>query len=145
MPQPFLDLSLITARLTDQAPVLKRIAEAMDIASAMDDLKTVVPAAYILPLRDPASPNALANAVSQSVTSTFGVLLAVKNLRDAAGEKARAELTPLRSDVCDALLNWQPGAEYAPCEFGGGRLMQMTDRVLWWLDEYRTSFEIRKT
>lgn len=145
MAQPFLDLNLIVARVTAQVSALKRVAESMDIPSAADDLKAVAPAAYVLPLQDPAGPNALANAVSQQVTARFGVLLAVRNFRDPRGEAARSELTPLRSSVADALLNWQPGADYTPCEYGGGRLLQLTDQVLWWIDEYRTSFEVRAT
>jgi len=158
MSQPFLDLTYIVKRLQVQlASSIKLVGEALDIASAEDDLKNVYPAAYILPNRDQPGSNILANVVSQEVTTTFSVLLAVRNLRDATGAKARAELRPLRSDVADTLLGWTPGPyveatrvftpseDYTPCEYAGGRLMRVTDTVLWWMDDYRTRFEVRKT
>ena len=145
MAQPFLDLSLIVTRLQAEVSALKRVDVAVDSAAARDDLKNIYPAAYVLPLRERPGPNALANAVSQAVTHTFGVLTAVQSLNDLTGKKARDTLTPIRSDIGDALLNWQPGADYTPCEFSGGRLLGLTDRVMWWLDEYRTRFEVRMT
>lgn len=145
MPQPFLDLSLIVTRLQGQVSALKRVDVAVDQNAARDDLKNIYPAAYVLPMQDTASPNALANAVSQDVTHTFGVLVAVMNLGDTTGAKARSELSPIRSSIGDALLNWQPGNDYTPCEYSGGRLLGLTDRVMWWMDQYRTRFEVRMT
>lgn len=145
MAQPFLDLSLIVTRVTTQVSALKRVAESMDMPSAQDDIKSIGPAAYVLPLQDPVGPNALTNAVAQLVTSRFGVMLAVRNLRDTRGAAARGELTALRSSVADALLNWSPGAAYSPCEYAGGALALLDDGVLWWMDQYRTTFEIRQT
>ena len=158
MSQPFLDLALIVTRLQVQlAASIKLVGEAIDLGAAIDDLKNVYPAAYVLPNRDQPGSNILANVVSQEVTTTFSVLLAVRNLRDATGARARAELLPLRSGVADALLGWTPGPynagtetftpseDYTPCEYAGGRLMQLTDTVLWWMDDYRTRFEVRKT
>src|SRR3990167_9136849 len=145
MSQPFLNLALIVTRLAGQVTDLKRVAEAVDLASAEDDIKNLSVVAYVVPARDPAGPNTLANAVDQLVTSTFGVVIGIKNFRDPRGDAARAQLTPIRSAVCDALLNWQPGADYTACEFSGGRLARLTDQVLWWVDEYRTTFRGRKT
>jgi hypothetical protein len=145
MAQPFLDLALIVARLLDQVAALKRIEEASGVSTAIDDIKAAAPVAYVIPIRDQVGSNVLANAVSQQVTAQFGILLGIKNVRDPLGAKAREALTPVRSDVADALLNWQPGGSYDKCEFAAGRLVQLANGVLWWMDEYRTRFEIRST
>jgi len=145
MPQPFLDLGLIVTRLKEQVPALKQVEESTDRDSAIDSLKAVVPAAHVLPMRDAAGVNTLMNAVNQQITARFGVLLATRNVRDTRGVAAQGTLRPVRSAVADALLNWAPGEAYTPCQYGGGQILLLGDGVLWWLDEYRTTFEMRAT
>lgn len=141
-----MDLSLdpIIARLDAQVAALKKVGGAADFEAALAELK-IEPAAFVIPLRDAAQPNTLENAVSQRVISRFGVALAVQNLRDASGTKAQTELAPLRDSVITALLGWAPDADRDPCEYGGGRLLRLRDRVLWWLDEFVTAYYVRKT
>lgn len=133
------DPQLVIARLKDQVPALRKAAGAADFAAAAPDLKQT-PAAYVLELANTAERNSLATvAVSQRNEIRFGVMLAVQNLRDATGEKAQADTRTLREAVMTALLGWQPDADYDVLEYGGGRLLQLDNLVLWWQDDYFTS------
>src|SRR5687768_5204949 len=119
------------ARLKDQVPVLKQVSGAADLPTAIEQLKQP-PAAYVIPLAERAAPNALATeAISQECATRFAVVLATQNLRDVRGEAAQATLLPIRKAVFEALLGWVPAADFNPCEFGGGRLVQLNDMVLW--------------
>lgn len=140
-----MDLSLdpIVARIKAQVAAFKKVGIAADLAAAARELKQE-PAAFVIPVQDRAQRNALENGVSQRVLSRFGVVLAVSNLRDASGERAQTELAPIRDALLAALLGWPPDAERDPCEYGGGRLLRLSDRVLWWQDNFDTAFYLRK-
>lgn len=138
------DAQLYVARLAGVAG-LKKVGTAADYASAAIDLKTPTPAAYVIPLRETPGRNTLENAVSQQNVTRFGVVLAVSNLRDAIGAKAGVDLRAIRIAVMTALLGWTPGPDYDVCTSGGGRLLQLSNAVLWWQDEYLTALFLRAT
>jgi hypothetical protein len=132
-------------RLKSQCPALKHVAGAADFATAEKLVRHQLPAAFVIPLVEEATPNAYATmAVSQRVTQRFGVILAVSNLRDLGGEAAINDLTNLRPSVLTALLGWQPDAGSDLVEFAGGRLLTLSEQVLWWQDDYRSAITIRK-
>lgn len=137
-------IDAVIAHLKTSVPSLKKVSGAVDFASAGTDLKNSTPAAYVLPLADKAGQNELCNAVSQRVDVRFGVVLAVQNLRDARGQNAHSDLEPIRRAVIDALLGWNPDADHAPVLYGGGRLLQLADGVLWWQLEFVTVYYERK-
>lgn len=142
-----MDISLdpIVARLSAQVSAFKHVAQAADFAAAVRDLKRS-PSAFVLPLRETAARNKFgANALSQDILQRFGVAIGISNLRDATGANAAEDLAPIRLAVFDALLCWAPDADRSICEFGGGRIMRLSDQVLWWQDEYLTEYELRKT
>lgn len=133
----------IIARLKDQATSLLNVAGAAGLAQAATDLKQV-PASYVVPSSERASgSNTGTLVVSQPNSVRFAVIVAVRNLRDARGDKAQADLLSLRQEIMTALHGWQPDADFDPIEYGGGRLLQLTDQVLWWQDEFLTSHLIR--
>jgi hypothetical protein len=138
-------LDAVGQRLDTSVSALKKIAGAADFASAGMDIKSkgALPAAYVLPLAERADANGLANAVSQRVEVRFGVILAISNLRDALGKNAQGDLAGLRTSVFAALLGWQPDADHDPVTFGGGRLLQLQDGLLWWQDEFVTAYYLR--
>ena len=137
------DPQLVIARLADQVTGFRKVSGAADFAAAAPDLKQT-PAAYVFELADRATRNSLAvMAVSQENEVRFGVILAVQNLRDATGVKAQADMRTLRASVMDALVGWAPAPDYAVIEYGGGRLLQLDNLVLWWQDDYLTSILLR--
>lgn len=136
---------LVIARLTSQipAPALKQAGNAADFAAAVPEAR-ILPAAFVIELANVASRNTLATmGVSQENEVRFGVILAVQNLRDATGEKAQADMRSLREAVMTALLAWAPDPDYAVIEYGGGRVLQLDNLVLWWQDDYITSILAR--
>lgn len=133
------DPQLIITRLKSQVPALKVVAGAADFAAAAPEAR-ILPAAWVIELANRPQPNSLASmAVSQANEIRFGVILAVQNLRDATGEKAHTDMRTLRQSVMTALLGWEPDPDYDVLEYGGGRLIQLDNLVLWWQDEYITS------
>ena len=132
------DPELVIARLQAQVAAFKQVAGAADFAATAAGLVTP-PVAFVLPLSDQPAANALTTQVSQRDVIRFGVAIGVQNLRDVRGQKAATDLRTLRIAVMTALLGWQPASGYDPCEFGGGRLIQLTDQVLWWQDDFVTA------
>ena len=141
-----LDLAQVVARLQAQVAALKKVGTAVDLGSAQEDLKNKLPACYVVPFAEVALGNALENAVSQQVNEDFSVVYAISNLRDVRGEAASADLRPIRGSVQTALLGWTYDANaYDPFIFVRGRLLALTNPVLWWIDTYRTVRYARAT
>lgn len=140
-----MNLSAVVTRLQTQIASLRKVGGAADIPGAQESLKQV-PAAFVIPLAEVAGPNELeSGAISQQLSIRFGVLWAVSNLRDATGEAAQTDLETVREAGKTALLGWQPDTTMEPCEFAGGQLLQVADRVLWWQDVFVTGNYLRKT
>ena len=137
------DPQWIIVRLDTQVAALKRVAGSAELAAATEDLKQV-PAAYVIPNSErPGGSSTGTMVVSQQNAARFGVVLAVINLRDARGEKAQADLLTLRIAVMTVLLGWSPNAEFDPLEYAGGRLLRLSDQVLWWQDDFLTTHLLR--
>lgn len=138
-----LDHQTIIDYLAAHVSKLKSVSGAADLAAASDDLKQV-PVAFIVPMSDRASPNRTGTmVVQQNNTTRFAVIIAVQNLRDARGHKAQDDLRILRQDILTALHGWEPGDAFDPIEYGGGRILRMTNQVLWWQDEFLTAHFMR--
>jgi len=131
----------VIGRLRAQVSALRKVSGAVDFASATPDLKAT-PVAYVVPLAEAAGPNALANQVRQKMEVHFGVIFAIGSLRDARGEAAKEALEPLRAAVRSALLGWTPDTGFNPIYCTGGRLVDMSEGILWWQDDFTTSFYI---
>ena len=137
------DCEWIISRLKAQIPALKIISGAAELAKAEADLKQT-PSAFVIELSDRASENKTGTmVVSQNNTARFAVIIATKNLRDFRGQHAKTDLRTIRADIIEALLGWQPDADFDPIEKREGRLMKMTNAVLWWQDEFATAHLIR--
>lgn len=139
-----MDLAPIIERLRGEVSALRFVGGAADLPAATEELKQT-PAAFVIPLTDAATRNADATgSVTQQITARFGVLLAAQNLRDARGEAALTTLEPLRLAVREALVGWVPAGFEDPCEIVAGRIMSLSDRVLWWQDDFLSMFIYRK-
>ena len=131
-------------RLKVTCPLLKLVGGSADFSVAEAALRNKLPAAFVIPLAEQASPNSSATTlVSQRVNQQFGVILAASNLRDATGEKALADIYAVRQQVMAALLGWIPAGERSGMEFSGGHLQDMSDQVLWWQDDFNLDIYLR--
>jgi hypothetical protein len=134
----------LIAHLENTCPLLKKVGGSADFGVAETALRNKLPAAFVIPLAEQASPNSSATTlVSQKVNQQFGVILAVSNLRDATGEKALADLAAVRQQVFAALLGWIPLGERSAMELSGGNLQDMSDQVLWWQDVFNIDTYLR--
>lgn len=128
---------------TDGVAEFRKVAAAANFAAARDDMKQP-PAAYVIPLNDAAGANQLGGgAILQPVRETFGVVLAVSNLRDSTGVAALTEFRRIRRLVIDELLGFVPVTDYEPIEYGGGNLLMMDTAVLWWQLKFTTGYHER--
>jgi hypothetical protein len=135
-----LNLAPIIQRLTEKVEA-KQIGGAAKYASATTDTKAV-PALFVIPLADNAGPNKWANGVEQKVKTTFGVIIGTRDLSDGKGAAAQDELGALRKSVLDALLGWCPDGCSNAITYNGGRLIDFINGIVWWQDDFDTSYEI---
>ncbi|MCE7915420.1 MAG: hypothetical protein DYH15_12275 [Nitrosomonas sp. PRO4] len=137
------DPQWIITRIKAEVSSLKLVGGSADLGAAAESLKQS-PSAFVLPNSERASGSSTGTMViSQLNTVRFSVVLAVQNLRDSRGETAQSDLLILRTAIMTALHGWQSDADFDPIEFSGGRLLQLTDQVLWWQDEFITANTIR--
>lgn len=131
---------LVIARLQAQAKVLRQVGGAADLDAAASALKAK-PASFVLPLADRPSAPPFAAEFRQRIVLAAGVLMAVSHKSDPRGDAARSEaLVPVRQAVRDALARWQPEGCIDPMEFIGGRIVRLADGLLWWQDDFATSY-----
>ena len=140
-----MDLHPIAQRIGDQVKSIIKIGLAGDFQTAQANLRIQAPAAFVIPSSERAGPSELVQRVSQRVAFRFAVVLAIQNLRDMQGDAAQTDLDPIRQGVKAALLGWQPDAADSPITFVAGRLVKWADGVLWWLDEFETTYYVRST
>jgi len=102
------------------------------------------PAAFVTLLGEDAQPNRYGTgAHAQTVARRFGVLLAVRDVSDADGGKAVETLDSVRAAVMSKLVGQQPEGFEDTIEFRRGSLVDVSNGVSWWLDEFGTSRELQ--
>jgi len=137
------DPQWIIDRLKTEVAGLKLVGGAADLAAASESMKQS-PAAFVFPSAERANGSSTGTmVVSQHNSVRFAVVIAVQNLRDARGENAQSDLRLLRTGILTVLHGWQPDDDFLPIELASGRLLQLTDQVLWWQDEFVTANTIR--
>lgn len=139
-----MQLAPIIAHIKANCLALRQMGGAADLSALPDVGPTALPAAFVVPLEDHARPNHLDTGISQRVDSRFGVVFALRNLRDGVGAAANDDLEALRRAVKDALLGWMPPGADDVCIYGGGRVLQMNNQVLWYQDDFVTAYYERK-
>jgi hypothetical protein len=134
---------LIVAQIKTAVPELKKVSLVADLASAKADAKSF-PCAYVLTLSEQGGlPRYMSGVVAQQRTARIGVVLAVRNVRDAAGTAAAGDMDALRAQVDAALFGWKPDEAHGALIFTGGALLALLDGEVWWRDEYTTAFDRR--
>jgi len=121
------------------------VAGAADLAALLGGAIRATPAAWVVPLAESGGANELIGALHQQLTVTVGVVVACRNVADATGDAAIAELTDLRRAVREALLNWTPadlpGGE--PFRFLRGGLLSFANAIVWWQDQFQVRYTLR--
>jgi len=137
-----IDLTTIATRLQAAVPEFARVAGVADLAAARNGV-IKLPAAYIMPGSETASPNKMIGGHSQEVTERFTILIVAKNVSDQSGMAAQAELFDLSRKVRDALLGWQPTTEHSPVNLAGAGPLELANQMLYWPEGFQVSTTIR--
>jgi hypothetical protein len=143
---PF-DVLPVIARIRNQATGFRDVGGAADRA-AVQTGTTPMPAAYVMLGDERPTPKAGAGGGSQiqSVTATFGVLIALRDYRvSGRGATVFDPLNTLIAAVRGAMLGWSPDAYHTGTEMAGARLQSYDASVLWWLETYRTTYFARSS
>lgn len=135
----------LLAGQANPAGPFRLIEGALELEALTDKPPAQTPALYLLPLSEIGGDNNRANAVSQRVALVFGTVLVLRRHGDAAGAAKLDALAPLRQAVRDALLGWTPDQHHDVVTFHSGRLADMGNGAVWWLDAWQTSTHYRKS
>jgi hypothetical protein len=130
----------IMARLSG-LPEFKLVAGAAGFAAAADRNPTATPAAFVLRLSESAGASLTYSRIQQRVAVTAGIVIVVRNVSDATGSAAGADLEALRQIVRTSLLGWSPPG-HDPLEFDASALLAFKDGHLWWQEAYRSHYDI---
>lgn len=142
-----MDLDLVIARLKARLVALRGgVGGSADLDAALRGT-FVAPAAYVVPLAERGTEVPTNGPTRQRITSLFGVIQVVENLRDTTGAAALVDLKSLRAQVRDALVGWVPDTETGePVIFVSGELVQAEgDGRIWWSDEFQLISFYRST
>lgn len=134
---------LVIERLKANIPALRNVSTAADLASAKIDAKQF-PCAYVLLLAEQGgAARYMTGLVAQQRIQRIGVVLAVRNVRDAVGSAASVDMDALRTQTDAALFGWKPDEAHEALIFSSGKLLALIDGEIWWQDEYTTEFDRR--
>lgn len=118
----------------------KLVNSALSLASVLEKPIKQSPALYVIPIADrPGKEQRTTGQLLQNVTTTFGVVIAVKSINNPTGSDAEDKLEEYRELIQNALFGWRPTSEHVPILLGGGDLVSMNKNGVWWLDKFTTS------
>lgn len=132
-----MDLAFVIDRLKTQLQGVRTVGGAADMDAAMAGT-VAVPAAFVIPLDEEASPSESTMVTRQRIAHGFGVVVGVINRRDATGAASMGALAPIRAALMQALIGWVHDAgDGEPVQFRRGKLLRLDgDGRLWWVDEF---------
>ncbi|MGE0256931.1 MAG: hypothetical protein AB7N54_20215 [Alphaproteobacteria bacterium] len=134
-------LDQVETRLAEVEGLLA-VAGAASFAALMDGKvrPAKTPSAWVIPVAERAGPPARATQVAhQRITVRFGIVIAVREISDAVGDKASAAIEPVHLAVVDALVGWRPEGHDSLVAYAGGRIVGFQTGFAWWLAEYETA------
>lgn len=115
------------------------IRELADLQNAPERL----PACFVLPESEDASPNQMSGIHDQLAQRIFGVVI----MMDGAArndDRIADDLSEQEARVIDALAGWTHPEASRACDYVGGRLLSVGGRTVSWVVRFRTARRIRK-
>lgn len=132
---------LVEARIQAEcSDVIRQIGGAAAFDSAVKSIRSK-PAVFVIPLAERPNEPPTAAQFSQLVEVASGIVIAVSNKADSRGDASRESLIVVRRAVSAALLGWVPAGCLSGLAFGGGHLLRLEDGLLWWQDDYVTTYQ----
>jgi len=97
--------------------------------------------AFVVPLEELAGPNIQDAGLTQLVTESFSVVVALRNdnqQRDKTGLGAYDILDEVRAELFRAILNWHPNTDTEhPISYVGGSIIDVTPSYLWYQFDFQ--------
>lgn len=118
----------LIARIETIPTLTQRVygAAKLGLLTEKGSMATVAPAAFVLPLGlRGGTVDAATGLYRQSISRLVGVVLVVRNLGDATGEKAMIELDPLVEAVIALLAGWGPDEAFGVFSLARGELVSI--------------------
>jgi len=101
--------------------------------------------AFVIPLSETSTANDLDNGINQTITESFGVVVALKTddfRSDKTALTATDRLHDIRAQIFKAILGWQmPDAE-SVISYNGGTLLEINKAWLWYQFEFSSDMRI---
>ncbi len=130
--------SMLVARLRAEAGILRDVGGAADL-DAIDEQVATVPSAFAIPLAERPTEPPTAAQFSQLVDAAVGVVFIVSSA-SPAGEDL-SELVAVRRAAFTALLGWVPAGCLQGLAYAGGRLIKLSNNLLYWQDDFITNYQ----
>ncbi|NOG69810.1 hypothetical protein [Roseicella sp. DB1501] len=129
-----MNIPAIIQQLRTYCPTLKVVGGAADYERASRDTFGQVPAAYVIPRADDASPNEDQTQLQQRVLESFGVILVLDNTPDRRGQTSTTSVESMKYEVHGALLNWRmdPTRTARGLWYDGGHMVDLDGARLFW-------------
>ncbi len=135
----------VIARIDGQVPDLaNRTKSAADLSTLVSEgsLPQSPVAAFVLPLgfRNTSQGDASANAFTQMLVETIGILLVVRNANDITGAKSLPKFEALIDQLIVEIAGWQPSGAFGVFWVSRGQLISTNDGTV----IYQLDFSIQK-
>ena len=109
--------------------------------SQAGDRPAVLPAAYVVVVREVAEPNSrMTGPVLQRVERDIAVVYVVEHLGDADGADAVDPLEEVRNWGKAQLVGWSPAGAADPVTFVGGEAIEAADGAVWFADTFSAPY-----
>lgn len=101
-----------------------------------------VPHGFVIPLDDNPGESRSSNAVRQTISDSFAVVIAVSNVADEKGQASARSIHLMRQALWAALLGWRPSIEYDGIRYEGSQLLGIDRARLWYQFEFSAETEL---
>ena len=140
-----MNLESIVYRAKDKCDQFRIVDYAMTLEKLKEKGIPAMPALFVMPVSETATPNNLATAAHhQQTTWRWRGYLYLKSARQDFGKGLSDELKPYRDALLDAWLGWQPSGADGTVNFDRGSIVGLESGVLVWQDDYYVTSHYRR-
>lgn len=147
----FADISRnIEARIRSKNPDIKHIADIVELANIVDETRAwtnyshLMPAVYIFPESNNATPNNNIGQHCQTINSYIGILIVISalNIREEASSLVSEKLDQISSDLVSSLMGFNPLEgirSSSSLNYVSGKLHDFQNGLIFWKQTYSLS------
>ena len=130
-------IPIINHLKTNVALLDGRVERATQLMALTDsEIDTGLPICFVHTFSEKAEANATIGAVDQYNPKQFRLMIAAENIDLDAGLEP---LEDLREAIFAQLLGWRPDALHDGVEYVGGDVLEVSSRMIWWVDVFSTN------